>query len=379
MAKKKQAPKYPEGTHAIEKGLYVRKKGTMASYFVRVQKDGHRHDIGLGSVSTIDEETAKRKAMEIRVDVARGATPWVREDKKKRPPTFKEWFPDAFRRYAEGSAWKGDDTAATRLSLVRRHAMPALQSIRIDMITTADIVSLLTPVWKESVLTGDLLRRVLHAVFARAVADGYLTDNPAAWVGTLEYHLPARKRPPIKHHRAMSFDECRQFLPDLLLRTNVSARAIVMTMLTARRINEVVSAKWSEVDLDAGVWTIPDENMKVSRGVPRRVPLPRQLVEIMKTWPRGGERVFRTDKSVNIVPRAVVRALQGYVPGMPTVHGFRSTFIDWCAEHDVPIEVAEKCLDHESGSQVRRAYQRSDLFEQRRDVLQRYADALFME
>ena len=133
------------------------------------------------------------------------------------------------------------------------------------------------------------------------------------------------------------------------------------------------------MDLDAGVWTIPDAVMKVSRGVSRRVPLPRQLVDIMRSWPKTGEFVFASKRVEKIVPQVVRVALQRYVPGKPTVHGFRSTFIDWCAEHDVPIEVAEKCLDHESGSQVRRAYQRSDRFEQRREVLQRYADALFTE
>ena len=378
MAKKK-TPEYPEGTHAIEKGLYVRKKWSMASYFVRVQKDGKRHDIGLGSVSMIDEDTARRRAMEIRVDVARGATPWIKEETKTPPPTFKDFFPDAFRRYVEASAWKGEDTAAARLSLVRRYAMPSLSSIRIDEITTETIVSVLSPVWKESVLKGDLLRRVLHAVFARAIADGHLKENPAVWTGSLEFHLPSRKRPPIQHCRAMSFEECRLLLPELMARTNPSARAIVMVMLTARRIREVVSARWSDLDLDAGVWTIPDAVMKVSRGAPRRVPLPRQLVGIMKSWPKTGEYVFASKRVEKIVPQVVLAALRRYVSGKPTVHGFRSTFIDWCAEHDVPIEVAEKCLDHESGSQVRRAYQRSDLFEQRREVLQRYADALFEE
>lgn len=371
---------YPDGTHAIDTGLYVRKKGAMASFFVRVQKDGKRHDIGLGSVRTIDEATAKRMAMEIRVDVARGATPWIRKkrDDKSGPPTFCDFFPDAFRRYAEAAAWKTRQTEDDRRKLVERFAMPYIKDVRMDLLSVGDVVNLLLPVWKESVLKGDRLRAVLVEIFDRAVADGHMKENPATW-DKLRFYLPSRKRPKVKHHAALEFDECRIVLKNALISGSVTANVIVMVMLTARRVSEVLMARWDEVDLESFVWKIPDERMKISRGAPRRVPIPRQLAEAMSGWERRGEFIFQTGINRHANKTTVLRTLRRMTKKAPTVHGFRSTFIDWCAEHDVPVEVAEKCLDHESGSQVRRAYQRSDLFEQRREVLQRYADALFTE
>ena len=62
-----------------------------------------------------------------------------------------------------------------------------------------------------------------------------------------------------------------------------------------------------------------------------------------------------------------------------TMHGFRSTFRDWAAENGVPDIVAEKCLMHTTGNAVVQAYQRSDLLEQRREVMQQWADTVFSE
>ena len=372
------ADSYPDGTHAIETGLYIRKKGDRASWFVRVQQDGKRHDIGLGSTKLVGEAEAKKKSLLIRADVERGATPWIKADKRD-VPTFGDYFPTAFRRYVISRAWKRERTASIRESLIKRRVLPDLKDIRLCDITKDDVLKPIEAIWAESPSLGNRARKVVEKVLDLAVVDGYLTENPARWAGCLALYLPSKKSQKVKHYEALSFDECRRLAVVLMLKTSVLARALLMVMLTARRISEVTMTKWSDIDLDAALWTVPDENMKVSRDTVRRIPLPTQLVDAMRTWSHNGEYVFTTYVGTPVRQYTVIVGLKRMTRPDATTHGFRSTFIDWCAENEVPIEVAEKCLDHETGNAVRRAYQRSDLLEQRRALLQRYADAIFDE
>lgn len=374
------AASYSDGTHVIEPGLYIRKKGDRASWFVRVQKDGARHDIGLGPTKLVSHSEAKVKALLIRADVERGATPWIKKEKKeKKIPTFGEYFPIAFRRYATARAWKRERTASIRESLINRRVLPDMKNIRLSDITKDDVLKPIEKIWAESPSLGNRARKVVEKVLDLAVVDGYLKENPARWAGCLALYLPSKKSQKVKHYEALSFTECRKLAAELVLKQSTLARALLMVMLTARRISEVTMTKWSDIDLDAALWTVPDENMKVSRDSVRRIPLPTQLVEAMRTWPHNGEYVFTTYVGTPVRQYTVIVGLKRMTRPDATTHGFRSTFIDWCAEHEVPIEVAEKCLDHETGNAVRRAYQRSDLLEQRRALLQRYADALFEE
>lgn len=372
------ADSYPDGTHAIETGLYIRKKGDRASWFVRVQQDGKRHDIGLGSTKLVGEAEAKKKALLIRADVERGATPWIKAEKRD-VPTFGDYFPTAFRRYVISRAWKRERTVSIRESLIKRRVLPDLKDIRLCDITKDDVLKPIEAIWAESPSLGNRARKVVEKVLDLAVVDGYLTENPARWAGCLALYLPSKKSQKVKHYEALSFDECRRLAVVLMLKKSVLARALLMVMLTARRISEVTMTKWSDIDLNAALWTVPDENMKVSRDTVRRVPLPTQLVDAMRTWPHNGEYVFTTYVGTPVRQYTVIVGLKRMTRPDATTHGFRSTFIDWCAENEVPIEVAEKCLDHETGNAVRRAYQRSDLLDQRRALLQRYADAIFDE
>ena len=166
-------------------------------------------------------------------------------------------------------------------------------------------------------------------------------ENPALWRDNLEHMLPKANRTSRKHHPALPYGELPGLMMELQAQPSIPARALEFTILTAVRTGEARIARWSEVDLRAGVWTIPGARMKGDKD--HRVPL--------------------SD-----------RALAKLHPGV-TVHGFRSTFRDWAAETtSYPNHVVEMALAHAISNGVEAAYRRGDLFENRRRLMQEWAD-----
>ena len=155
----------------------------------------------------------------------------------------------------------------------------------------------------------------------------------------------------------------------------VSARALEFLTLTAGRTGEVFGATWDEVDLGAGVWTIPAARMKA--GMEHRVPLSGRALDILQRLhaDRNGPYVFPGAK-VGKPPshQAMLLVLRRLGRDDLTVHGFRSTFRIWAAEQtNFPREVAEQALAHSLADKVEAAYQRGDLFEKRRRLMDEWA------
>ena len=119
---------------------------------------------------------------------------------------------------------------------------------------------------------------------------------------------------------------------------SLSARALEFTILTAARTAEVIGAKWSEFDLKERTWTVPAGRMKMRKE--HNVPLCDRAVAILEKLPRHGDRVF------NLSDMAMLQCLRGLWPGL-TVHGFRSTFMDWAHEQTAsPKVVIDMALAH---------------------------------
>ena len=369
---KDDAKNAPDGTHRVDRGLYLRKANGTGSYFVRCQVDGVRHDVGIGTMAGLTPKAAISMAEKVRAEIAMGGRPWER---KKKPPLFSEYYAGALDRLQEKLRWRGKRAKERRIAIIERYALPKLKNKRVDSIERNDIIAVLKPIWTDMHPTAKLLMMTLKQVFSDAIARGIIDSNPAQWTDGLSCVLPhTAKVHTVKHHTAAPFPVAAELVQKLPHLTTRCSRALLMIILTCRRSGEVRFARWDELDLDAGVWTIPDERMKVSRKEPRRVPLPTQLVAEMRKWPREFDMVFG---KTGIRELPIANTLRYHGNGDWTPHGFRSTFTDWAAENDIPMEVAEKCLDHDVGSKVRQAYQRSDLFDKRREALQQYADALF--
>jgi integrase len=159
----------------------------------------------------------------------------------------------------------------------------------------------------------------------------------------------------------------------------IAAAALRFCILTAARLGEVTGARWDEFDLNAGVWTVPGERMKA--GKPHRIPLSDGALAILKEMkelhPTGNDSayVFPGGRSGRALSNAAAWHLLRRRMGMNiTTHGFRSSFSTWAHEHtNYNSHVIELSLAHTVGSAVERAYRRTDLFEQRRRLMDEWA------
>jgi len=179
----------------------------------------------------------------------------------------------------------------------------------------------------------------------------------------------------VQHHAALPWVEIGAFMGELRGREGVAARALEFAILTAARTNEVIGARWSEIDFSAATWTIPADRMKADKE--HRVPLSEPAIDLLRNlWTEAGhDLVFIGSQAARgLGDRALAEALARTGRTDVTVHGFRSTFRDWAAEvSHYPNHVVEMALAHAIPSAVERAYRRGDLFEKRRALMEDWA------
>jgi integrase len=195
-------------------------------------------------------------------------------------------------------------------------------------------------------------------------------ENPAAWRGHLALILPKRQKLSRGHHAAMSYPDIPGFIAELRKVESIPALALEFLILTAARSGEVLGATWDEIDLEAKVWAVPAQRMKAGRE--HRVPLSERALAIIERMAevRTGGFVFAGQRRRRPLSGVTLAAL---MPGA-TIHGFRSSFRDWCGnETSFPREIAEAALAHVAGDATERAYRRGDALEKRRAVMEAWA------
>jgi integrase len=224
----------------------------------------------------------------------------------------------------------------------------------------------------------EIARQVLqriNSVFRYAVQSGRATYNPAA---DMQGVLKSRKT---VHRPALSREEMPEFMRTLAQAdVDITTKAALrFTILTAARSGETRGATWDEINLDTALWRIPGKRMKMDN--PHNVPLSTQAVAILEQMGRLHGRdglVFpgrdgMRPLSENTMLYALYR--MGY-HSKATVHGFRAVFSTIANESDFNGDVIEKALAHEQRNKVRAAYHRSEYLEQRRELMQWWADLL---
>lgn len=380
----------PPGTHRAERCLYLRKRdGHAPTWIFRYTISGKQKDVVIGTSDAVSIAQAKETAVRFRTMIADGVDPLAAKQERREkmrnaganvdhPFTFADLVAEALPVIIRSKAWRNQKHAAQWKSTLEQYAMPSLGSLFVDEVTRDDILSVLEPIWKTKPETASRLRGRLEAVFAYAIAIGKRAGgNPATWRGNLEMFLPPiTKMKKEKHHDALTLDQARLLFDGWRPPTSITACAILFGALTASRVGEFVPAKWDEIDLRRKVWLCPPERRKDGKSYPHRVPLCRQLVAMLKMLPRNSPYVFAGHGGSHIskeTPRVVIQKKIGH----GTMHGFRSTFRDWCAENGKDPIVAEKSLMHATGNAVVQAYQRSDLLDARIELMQEWADAVY--
>lgn len=289
---------------------------------------------------------------------------------------FEDVWQDAVDARERVASWKGDRQSLQWRQSLRDYAVPVLGKLDVSGITRHDILRVLQPIWLTKTDTATKLRSRLEILFDYFIREGLREkENPARWKGGLEFDLPSPyKNRPQKHHEAPSVADLCKAAPRLL--ETGTGRCALFGILTACRLNEFLKARWSEIDFASKTFSVPPERRKDGKQVPHRVPLSLQAIALLKLLSKKGDFVFSGKAAATFCLDAPRKALRDAILKPVTMHGCRSTFRDWCAEESVDRVVAEKCLMHATGNEVEQAYQRSDLLEQRRKVMQAWSDVI---
>ena len=356
--------------------LFISKKGAK-SWVQRITIDGRRRDIGLGGFPTVSLAQARTKAADIRTAVAEGRDP-LAEKHAPSMPTFREAALTVHE--ANRPRWRSGKHVANWMQTLERHAMPTMGSMPLDRIDRSAVLRVLTPIWTARPETARRVRQRMRTVFRWAMAHGFMDTNPAgeAIDGALA------PMPKVKAHlRALPYQEVGAALRTVeASQASMAARlCFKFLVLNAARSGEARGALWDEIDVEGRVWRIPAERMKA--GEEHRVPLSEQALEVLDrasalrddsglVFPSPQKRkTTMSDMTLTKVLRSVGLAERA------TVHGFRSSFKNWTLERtDAPWAVSEAALAHTLGNSTEQAYARSDLFERRRALMQRWADYL---
>jgi integrase len=248
----------------------------------------------------------------------------------------------------------------------------AINDLSVSAIDTGLVLKVLEGIWTELPETASRVRGRIEAVLDWARVRGYRTgENPARWRGHLDHLLPARSKVrKVKHLAALPYGEIGAFMQRLREREAIAARAFEFAILTAARTGEVIGARWTEVDFNNKVWTIPEERMKANRE--HRVPLSDATLSILEKMSaiRQNAFIFPGFRRAALSNMAFLMLLRRMGRDDLTAHGFRSTFRTWAAElTGFPREVVEAALAHVISDKVEAAYQRGDLFEKRRKLM----------
>lgn len=361
------------GRHHDGDGLFLNVTPTGArSWICRVQKNGRRRDIGLGSAKKVSLAQARQRSAEVRSQVEAGIDPVLQRKKAEGIPTFRE---AAAAVYAENKkSWKNKKHRGQWLTSLQTYAFPKIGDVAVSDIESSHVRDVLIAIWLEKNETARRVRQRIGMVIDWAIAKNYRA-HPLP-MNAINKSLP-KVRNRQNHLAALHYSKVAAFVGKLRERESIGRLAFEFLILTAARSGEVRGALWSEIDLTERTWTIPAERMKAD--VEHIVPLSDAALDVLKRArvhkQDGNDLVFpgtRHGKPMSDMTLTKI-CRDAEVDAVP--HGFRSSFRDWVSEEtDFDRDVAEMALAHTIANPVEAAYRRGKLLPKRRKLMNLWAD-----
>ena len=387
------------GRHSDGDGLHLVVSETgRKKWVLRYQVGGVRRDKGLGPYPDVGLKEARSKAAADRALIIKGVDPIDERRAARKTSKPVPTFADIAQLVIADA--QGKSTNAKVRYQWERHLGPVysgpLLTRQVHQITTVDVAGVLRPVWRTKPEVARKLYPAIRRVFERArilLRDEHgisMADNPARWADlkAMGFETPAqlsRGRHPSLPHPLMP-----QFVANLRARDAIAARALEFLILTNVRTDAVLKATWDQLDLDHAVWTIPLVNLKdrKHRTEGFRVPLVERAVAIVQQMGQGQVSGYVFPGQAQGKPlsnMALLTLLKRMNSGEKkwldhansrpiTAHGFRATFRTWAEEvATVPHAVVEQAMGHQVGTQVERAYRRTDVLDKRRALMDAWA------
>lgn len=383
-----KARKAGMGLHPDGDGLYLQVRGPAAkSWLYRFMIDGKARAMGLGAYPATSLDAAREDRDRYKRLRQAGQDPIeIRKQEllEAKAATLKAvTFTTAALEYmaAKAPQWGNEKHRKQWIQTLRTYADPIIGEMPVQAIDTAAVKRVLEPIWTTKPETASRLRGRIEMILDYCQSIGYRKgDNPARWRGNLKDLMPSLDDiSEVENHPALPYQDLPAFMERLRAERNVAARALEWIILTATRANETLKALPGEIDPAESSWTIPKVRMKGRKGRkrPHRVPLPARAIQLLELLPRDAENpfLFQGQKRGKHISDGALRVLlvrMGITNA--TTHGFRSTFRTWAAEQTrFPRELLEKALAHVVGDETEQAYDRGDLFEKRRKLMEAWA------
>jgi integrase len=396
-------------------GLYLQvAPGDTKSWLLRYQLHGKAREMGLGwaALNEKDEKAGGVSLARAR-DLAREARAMLADDrdpieerqgkreaaKREKAAATARTFEAAARALVENkkAGWRSPKHAAQWLATLEQHVFPAIGKKPVAKVGTDDVLAVLRPIWDTIPETASRVRQRIEAVLDDARVKGWRPENianPARWKGHLSATLPPPRRVrAVKHFPSLPWQQMGAFMGALSEHKGMAGKALAFAILTGSRTGAVRLMQWRELDLEAGIWTAPSANMKTKK--PHRTPLSPAalaLVESVKDLAKKpddlvfpGARKGRplSDMALSMLVRGM--ACDGLAEHEPprwrdiegravVPHGFRATFKGWSLAAGYPDPLSEIALAHTDKDKVRAAYAREDMLEQRRPMMDAWAE-----
>ncbi len=371
------------------------------SWILRLRVGGQRQPIGLGSYPQVSLADAREQARKLSME-AKGGVNLVARKRAQRSALIaaaakNKTFKECAEAYVEAHAtnYTNEKHRKQWSSTLEAYAYPVFGSMLVADISMRHVLDVLQQntthrngsagkLWYTKPETAKRLLDRIRTVLDYATVNEYRSGtNPATWTGYLDTQLPStRGLKKIKHQPAVPYRQIGDFMVHLRKNDSMSAKALEFLILTGVRSGSVREADWPEIDFTEKLWIIPPEHTKAKRE--HRVPLQPQAIKLLNGLKKvaGSEKVFPSPTGKALSDMALSQLMRGMrergelmVEAVP--HGFRSSFRDWSAEQtNYPDEIRKAASMHTVGDAVKAAYQRTDLLEKRRHLMQDWANFL---
>jgi integrase len=372
----------PPGTYSDGDGLRLFKRENGGKWEWRYQFMGKRRDMGLGAWPAVSLKEARQERDKWAAVRRSGKDPLTERNAQreaikaamdKHDPSLATVANETLEAKRDGL--RGGGSRGRWLSPIEIHIIPHMGTRKISEITQHDIYNAVKPIWRTKHPTAKKVIERLRVIFYHAQMAG--VDCDPVTIDRAKHMLGEVKIAPV-NHAAIAWQEAPAVFAKLS--STPSGQVIRFLMLTVVRSTAARGAMFSEIEGD--VWTVPKDRIKGAEGkvTDFRVPLSAAALDVVEQCRLfGSDYVFPSPSARSgISDVGAAKQLKIVAPGM-TIHGLRSTFRTWVQDTAQPWDVAETVLGHSIGNKVERAYARSDLLDQRRVLLQKWADFLTQE
>ena len=371
------------GLYGDGNGVYLQvSKGGCKSWIFRFMLNNKSRAMGMGSIELVSLSEARLKAFECRKLLLDGVDPIESKRSLRNAQSLLDAKTLSFEQCAKSyidshkPSWKNAKHADQWANTLRTYANPIIGHLAIQDVNTALVMKVLEPIWYSKTETASRVRNRMELILSWATVRGFrVGDNPARWRGHLDKLLPRRTSiQKVKHFSAIPIEELSVFMEKLRGLQTIVARGLEFQILTACRTNEAMGARWSEINLQEGLWTIPASRMKAERE--HRIPISERGLEILQAIKRTSNSafVFPGKNGGPLSSNAFLALIKKTLKYKLTAHGFRSTFSDWAAEKTGHSrETIEMALAHSVRDSTEAAYRRGDLLLKRRLLMTDWA------